>query len=190
MVYFGLWFLSGSGAIFSTAPYSCYLMKLDRFGLLQPPDKIALDLDTFRTTFVDNMQSSSKREAIYQAYTAYTEQFKLEVTGQFSHWIGGSFTTDKLNPSDIDVLTILPEDVYEQNEVVINNNFRRRMGIESYVDGYFLSVVPPAGKRYALYHSDYLYWLHQFTYTRKGKNNRRRRRGFIEITYNNYTYEQ
>ena len=99
----------------------------------------------------------------------------------FIHWIGGSFTTKKLNPKDIDLVTIMSRSDYQKNRRLIEARFRRKSSWHPSVDAYILQVPATDDSKSTLFRSDLLYWTHQFTYTRKGRTGKRHTRGFIEL---------
>ena len=100
-------------------------MEFDKYGLIQPDTKHELSSAEFKETFVNSFPNSRTRSDIFSAYIAFTEAFSKEVTNSFTQWIGGSFTTQKENPNDIDILTILRKSDYEKNKEMMESRFRK-----------------------------------------------------------------
>ena len=143
---------------------------------------------TFRSAFVDAFASES-RAALFNMYEAYTAEFALEITSTFAQLIGGSFTTLKLHPRDIDMVVVLPEDDYQRNEPVIETKFRRKSSVFPHIDAYFVQVAATSSSTNPLYKLDLLYWVHQFGHTRTNRRGKRFARGYVEINSNDFRYE-
>ena len=90
---------------------------------------------TFKSAFVDAFASES-RASLFDMYEAYITEFALEVTSTFAQLIGGSFTTLKLHPKDIDMVVVLPEDDYQRNKPMIEAKFRRKSNAFPPIDAY------------------------------------------------------
>lgn len=160
-------------------------MQFDHRGLLQPPEPINITQQEFKTQFVAEFATSSTREPLYESFLLFAEAFQTEVTNTFTLWIGGSFTTKTLNPRDIDIVTFiagLPEERLD----TIKTDFDSRY---SKLDLYYVDVRQPEDKKYAFYRSDYLYWYHLFSKTRSRRGRKPHPRGFVELTFNDSTYE-
>ncbi|MEM8524464.1 MAG: hypothetical protein AAGG68_07460 [Bacteroidota bacterium] len=136
-----------------------------------------------------NFPDSSSRQELYEAFADYTDRFIDQITDTFAQWIGGSFTTKKLNPNDIDLLTILPKKVFEENERLLQEEFKSKFSDNRLIDSYFLPVRETNDPKFALYKSDYVYWLFQFSTSRKDRFGKTHPRGFVEIVYNDFKYE-
>ena len=163
-------------------------MKFTHRGLLTPPALIPTTPDKFRRVFVDD-QLTPTRQAIYLDYQQYVQAFTEQVTASFVQWIGGSFTTDKAHPRDIDVLTILDRQVYQDHLPLIEETFTKRSMAYPLVDAYFLPWVGTNHAKRSLYEADRAYWKHHFGATRRSRKGVRHLRGYIELSFNNFTYE-
>ncbi len=91
-------------------------LKFDEHGHLAPAERIEVSLDDFQRIFVDDFPESETRQRLFGNYLDWVFDFKREVYGYFTHWIDGSFVTRKLNPNDLDFLTILDPQVYDLRE--------------------------------------------------------------------------
>lgn len=91
--------------------------KLDERGLIYPYDKIIkTNIITVFNKFVLDFDLSSSRKEIFKYYLKYIEDFSKDVTREWSQWLGGSYFTNKLNPSDIDLVNFI------KNDYVINTD--------------------------------------------------------------------
>lgn len=91
------------------------MLKFDENGHLTPYERIETSLDEFQQVFVDGFPNSSTRRRLFDNYLDWVFDFQREIYPYFTHWIDGSFVTQKLNPKDIDFKTFLP-DVYYLRE--------------------------------------------------------------------------
>jgi hypothetical protein len=164
-------------------------MHFDIRGLLQPDVRHRVSPEQFKQQFVESFPNSSTRSTVYGEYLRFTNEFNEVVTPNVSHWIGGSFTTEKLNPRDIDVVILLNELVYKKAEEVIVKRFKKQSGEYGLVDSYYLPVPVEGRNTNTLYQSDFVYWVHQFGFTRRDRKGRKQKRGYIEIVYNGFSYE-
>ena len=163
-------------------------MNFSHRGLIVPPKKVRISQSDFYDTFIGSFPSSTTREALYKSYEKYTSSFAKQVTGNFCQWIGGSFTTMKTNPRDVDIVTLLRNDVLINQYDKIKQMFRLSWKAEG-LDVYFLGVREPEAPDYAIYRSDFAYWTHQFSTSRQDRMGKRYARGYAEIQFNSFSYE-
>ena len=147
-----------------------------------------MSVATFKSNFVDATATES-RITLFNTYQAYTAEFTSEVTAEFAQLVGGSFTTLKLRPRDVDMVVVLPEDDYQRNVSVIEGKFRRKSSAFPHIDAYFVQIAATSSSTNPLYNSDPLYWVHQFGYTRTNRRGKRFARGYVEINPNDFRYE-
>ena len=117
--------------------------------------------EEFRAAFVEAFSSNSRID-LYQQFVGYAEAFSVEVVPEFTQWIGGSFTTTKRHPQDIDVLTILRRSDYEAHRKLIEHRFERQSALYPLIDAYLIPVSATSSSPNPLFRSDLLYWVHQF----------------------------
>lgn len=161
--------------------------SFDIRGNLQPSEKHTISRMEFEEVFVNSFNEPTTRTKLYEYFTMYNDEFQLEITDSYAQWIGGSFVTTKENPIDLDFVNIIDADVYFKNEKIINSKFRSRaLKLEKGLDAYFLTNYNKGDSKYAIFHSDSLYWYNLFTKTKKDRRSRQFRKGFIELIYNNY----
>lgn len=94
--------------------------KSDKLGNL-PPGCYKADPNKFKSHFVDNHSGSVTRQSVFDGYQKYCHRI-VETDSAINQWIDGSFTTDKIDPGDIDLFTIfdgtkLNDDLDMYNEV-------------------------------------------------------------------------
>jgi len=69
-------------------------------------------VEEVRKALVEAFQASERRPRIFAAYVAHTEQW-TPLLGEVvcEQWMNGSFVTSKLEPCDVDLLTLASESV-------------------------------------------------------------------------------
>ena len=157
------------------------IMKLDfnSQGFLVPNINIVTNLECFKATFVDELLISKTRVNLYENYLNYSNELKhLLQVDYLTQWINGSFVTKTINPKDIDLVTFIPEPIFSKKEKEIID-FKQRNWFDLKVDAYLIIERSNFG-----FESDKLYWLNQFSKTRKiSRKGIRNDKGFIEISY-------
>ena len=157
-------------------------LEFDSRGNLKPYNKIAIDIDDFERFFVQKINQSSTRNAIFKAYKNFINDFSLTITPHFTHWINGSFVTQKLNPNDIDFVIFIDYDLFLAKKDEINTFFAiNEQNKNTFLDIYFLIQFPENHKDAFKSASDYAYWFEWFTKTATNRNKQRFSKGFIEI---------
>jgi hypothetical protein len=156
-------------------------------GYLDPPERQELNLEEFKEHFVEAFPKSETREKLYNGYLRYTKDFREEITTDIIQWIGGSFSSTKLNPRDIDVVTIIPSETFEEKSELIERRFRKSAKSVYGVDAYIVSSYLEEHEKYPLYHGNLVYWDNQFTKTRKNRAGKRFKRGYVQIIHQRIT---
>lgn len=152
-------------------------------GYIDPPERQELSLEEFYLHFVEAFPDSNTREKLFSGYVSYIKDFKNEITADFIQWIGGSFSSKKLNPRDIDLVTILPFETFDKKSELIEKKFRKNAKSIYGVDAYIVSSYPEAHQKYPLSHGNLVYWDNQFTKTRKNRAGSRFKRGYVQIVH-------
>jgi len=78
------------------------LFSFDIRGNLLPTQRVHLSFETFKATFVDSFELESTRHQIFENYCRFLDDFSTSITPKFTHWINGSFVSNRVNPNDID----------------------------------------------------------------------------------------
>lgn len=153
-------------------------------GNLSPSGKSEFDFDEFKSVFVDSFDSE-KRLEIFENYNQYLLDFNEEITPNFVQWIDGSFVSNKMNPADIDFVTLIDFDIYEKNEELIESKFGK-YGVRNhyeYVDAYLVKFYPEDHERRKITDFDLVYWLTWFSETKKNRAKKKFPKGFVEIKF-------
>jgi len=152
-------------------------MTFDNFDNLAPPGAISTDLTNIEMSFVRAFPSSSTRETLWKNYLAFLSELQTVVGTGFFQWIDGSFTTTKLTPRDIDLVTFLNWQVYELHEDKISD-WRKTLKNKG-LDGYFVKIYPKNHRLHYLYEADRAFWNYQFSYNTRTRKNK----GFLQLNF-------
>ncbi len=155
-------------------------MTFDQYGNLTPYAIIETNLSTIEEVFVKEFPESATRSAIFAEYLAYLNQLKSIIgeTG-FYQWIDGSFTTLKLAPNDIDLVTFVDFRVYQSHEKQFEELRKIRFQRENKIDGYFVKTYPEEHQQRHLFEFDRLQWYFDFGQSFVNK----RDKGIIQINF-------
>jgi hypothetical protein len=111
------------------------VLNFDENGYLTPYDVIVTDIETLRSTFVFN----SHREKIFDSYLLFLDNLRELDIGNFFQWVDGSFTTRKIFPKDIDIITFIDIDTFKVKKsrlYYLSGQFAR-------IDSYFVEMYKP-----------------------------------------------
>jgi hypothetical protein len=112
--------------------------KIDRTGIIKS------DHVEFEHIFVKNFKNSKTRSKIFREYLGHCEhlnQFKVAIL----QWVGGSFTTNKEHPNDIDFVTHFNGhklDSLDEESQKTFDNFRKNCKVSSnnLCDSFFIPI--------------------------------------------------
>lgn len=111
------------------------MLTFDSNGYLKPYKPIETDLTVFEQTFATN----AVRKLIFEQYKLYlVDVQKILPDGGFFQWIDGSYITKKPMPFDIDLVTFVPFNIY-------NENVKKLQALKwkyDKIDGYFVRMFP------------------------------------------------
>lgn len=155
------------------------MIQFDSNGNLYPPQIIEIDFETFKSTFVDAIEGSKTRNAIFEQYLDYTNALKELLNEPFFQWIDGSFVTQKKNPNDIDLVTFVDYKIYTAKEEQFDELRQKRNSKNSVLDGYFVKTYPQDHLRYNWFEIDKLQWLYTFNRTK----NTKLQKGFLQLNF-------
>jgi len=159
-------------------------LSFDTRGHLKPYEKLELNYDAFKTYFVEAFETGSTRHKLFKHYEKLTNDFREKITGNFTQWINGSFVSNKTNPHDIDLVTLLEYEIAEKYDDLIKSSFIGSNLYKQYrIDAYLVVMYPENHRKHKWTKSDLFYWYEWFT---KSKMNRQRKRfpkRFIEIKF-------
>ena len=159
-------------------------LTFDIRGNLHPYQKTKLSLNQFETFFVKSFREDSSRIELFANYLRFLDDFKKDITTDFIQWIDGSFISNKLNPNDIDFVTLIEHSVYQKKRTLIDYKFRLLKGKEFYgVDAYTVELFPKNDKNILICKSDLIYWDNWFSQTKKNWTKKQFPKGYIEIEF-------
>ncbi len=158
--------------------------SFDIHGYLKPYGKIATDLESFEAGFVEPFEADSTRHQLFQGYVRYNEDLKQLLGNiRYTQWVDGSFISTKVNPRDIDLVSLIDHQLIDQYETDLER-FTKQTSKETYgVDGYIVRIYPEEHPYYVRTQSDLIYWEHWFSHSKKNRRKQRFPKGFIEIEF-------
>ena len=98
-------------------------VNFDKKGNLTPYKKVELNYQDFKKLFVDSFEKDSTRKGLFNIYENYTLEFRNKISLTFTQWINGSFLTNKKNPRNIDLVSLVDYRIVERKESLIRNQF-------------------------------------------------------------------
>lgn len=152
-------------------------------GFLMPSDNIVASVAELKQYFVDAIPSDT-RFANFEKYIRYSTELKNAVkVNSLQQWINGSFVSNIKNPKDIDLVTFIDFDLRTKYKNELQNFEARNANAVYGVDAYLLTVFPKGHKYYFLFESDRMYWLNQFSRSRRDTKGKKHNKGFLEIKF-------
>ncbi len=146
-----------------------------------PPGLNATSVEEFKICYVLNFSGSSTRNKIFDGYMKYCgEMIRFEVATK--QWLNGSFTSNKDNPNDIDLVTHIDATKIDQFNDEQQNNLlkladKKRIRSEYMCDVYYIQIYSPEiPELYEFTVSWIEYWLKWFGHDRNNNP-----KGIIEI---------
>lgn len=157
-------------------------LEFDKNGFLIPYTKIACNLETLEHIFVENFPKSETRRILFNNYLRYIHDFKGRITRNFTQWVNGSFISQKQNPKDIDFVTFLDYETYE-NKIDYLDRFWSFSLEDKGLDAYFVKIYPEEHKDFEEMEKQKMDWLELYGTTRKNQDNTILHKGFIELKF-------
>ena len=159
-------------------------LNFDIRGNLTPYETVDVEHDVFVNTFVTSFDSNSSRHSLYKKYTDYSNELSAFLSRPYYQWIDGSFISIKTNPRDIDLVTVIHYQDYEEHANAIASRFVGSQARALYqVDAYIVADYPKGHRKFAFAHSDKLYWMSLFGKTRVNRAKRQYDKGFIQLSF-------
>ena len=155
-------------------------LQFDEYGFLTPYNLIPADMNTLKRVFVDGFPISTTRQRLFARFEDFTANLRELLPDRYTQWVDGSFVSQKQNPNDIDVLTFVEYNLYNQQRKQFDalNSWHKLQAQE--VQAFFVTVYPENHRQRHLYESDRVQWLFDWGRTRSLP---RRRKGIIELTF-------
>lgn len=153
----------------------------DEKGNIFPYQFIDLELTIFQEKFVISFEDSSTRKNIYENYLIYITDFHKEIVDTWLQWIDGSFTTNKKDPRDIDLVNLIGAYAFSLKSAELIKFLTKYGSKDKYnVDGYCVPVYPSDDERYELTYKYMKYWEKWFGHDRSNNP-----KGVIQLYFNN-----
>jgi len=136
-----------------------------------PSGLITANVEEFEKRFINDFDDSITREAIFNGYIKYCKNLVPLDIG-IIQWLNGSFTTNKINPNDIDFVTQLDGIKVDKQAVEIEDKLnelfnKEKAKSECMCDVYFYFKYPEEfSDLYEHYKKWKRYWLKQFGHDR------------------------
>lgn len=157
-----------------------------------PPGRYKTSFSEVQDIFVPN--DNDRRIGIWHDFLLATEFLQKALGGMHSVWIGGSFTTSKSDPSDIDVTYVVKYETYlqaKENEygkaaLSILGSRGPQPEVFEHVDAYLITMPPTDGlNEPAWYMQDRGYWDQFWSKTRYDdrSNCPYPQRGYLEVIF-------
>lgn len=147
-------------------------------------------MEDFRIHFVDNVPESKTRSEVFAGYTDYcSDVIALDIV--LKQWLDGSFTTRKIDPNDLDVISHVDAlkiginkytiDQFKRLFIDKKQSNRRHLNTRYKCDPFAVVVYPPDHKFYKMTANTIDYWLDCFGHDSRVSG--RPPKGLIEINY-------
>ncbi len=158
------------------------MITFDEKGYVHPYEVIEMTLEEFEQTFVESMEDSGHRKQLFTNYLRLMQDFRAALGIPFFQWVNGSFTTKKLYPGDIDVVSFIEYDQFARKLAVLDRFYS--IGKSSYdTDLHFAATCKWNHRYHERAVSDEAYWKDIFGYSKPDDNGLRYPKGIIKIKF-------
>ena len=157
-------------------------MTFDKNGYLTPYEIIEISLDEFEEFFVLNLEDQTHRQKLFDSYQLFLDEIYDLIGNNFFQLINGSFTTQKLKPKDIDVVTFIDYKILNRFEDEIDH-LSERSKKEFNLDAFFAPHCEPGHPYFIHAQLIFDYWKNFFSYSRKDKNGVHNPKGLFKIKF-------
>lgn len=146
-------------------------IKFSEYGTPQPPGVRSVTFEEWKD-FFQSIENQNRRKTLITGFERFIAELKNRVTpDQWKQWIGGSFTTTKVEPKDIDVVNFIDYgSIAEMNSDPGPYFTSKDPNIDSRViyniDSYQVPVYPLNDPRHKITNDMTKYWVKQFGYDR------------------------
>lgn len=159
-------------------------INFDVYGHLKPYELIEMEWKDFEETFVKAFEENEIRQKLYQTFQQYLTDLVDLIGETFYIWVGGSFVTTKEKPKDIDIVTFIPSDIFEEYKKELKSF--SKYGIEDAygkgLDGYLVLVYPPNHAQYFVTECDEKEWYHLFSKSHTNRKGKKLPKGFVKLS--------
>jgi len=160
------------------------MLRFDENGHLLPYEVIDITLSEFQRVFVDAFPKSDTRRWLFNNYLDWVFDFQRDVFPYFTHWVNGSFVTQKLDPRDIDFVTFLDGRVYDIKEKRGElDRFWSFSNEDKGLDAYILPEFLPDNPKFENFEHYKNDWLIRYSWARKGDALMNKQKGFVQLIF-------
>jgi len=144
-------------------------VTFDDKGNPAPYEVIKLTHTEFEQIFVDSFKDSSTRTKIFAGHQQYNKNLSNLIKSNYFQIADGSFTTNKKNPNDIDVVSFMSYLAIDNHEESLKEFQTKHDSKTKYsVDGYLVAVYPKDHFLFNMITKKYLdYWYKWFGHDRQ-----------------------
>lgn len=154
----------------------------DSNGNLIPHKVIPFTIDECKDSFVDDFSISTTRDLNWRKYLLYLNDLQNYLLDPFKQWIDGSFSTNKVNPNDIDLVNFIVYSNFNPDLKMFDMNQSGHYPKHAYnIDGYNLLIFPDGHPYYANMQDRMNYWRNWF-----GTDRQNNPKGIIEVAHAPY----
>jgi hypothetical protein len=147
------------------------MIDFDNKGNIIPYDIIDCSLETLQEIFTFN----NHREEIFEEYLSFCDAIKSLGIHEFYQFVDGSFVTKKMFPKDIDVVSFVDANFFNENAVRLLN----LRDIFNRIDCFFVPVYSPNERNYFITQFGLFEWEQLFNANRENKP-----KGILKIIFN------
>jgi hypothetical protein len=161
------------------------MFQFDELGHLKPYTKLEAAVEDVFQGLVQGFSVSETRQQLFENYLNYNEALLKTVKSDYVQYFNGSFTTKKVNPNDIDLVSFVDYQALLENEKYVEENLLNKAALNVYgIDAYLVVVYPETHPYRIRTLSDAAYWNHWFGFSKFDRRKKRSPKGFIEIFFN------
>ena len=138
-------------------------VTFDALGNPFPYEIVQMDLPECEKFYVDDFDTSTTRDLNWKKYRVYLNDLQDYLMDPLTQWFAGSFTTNKLDPSDIDLVNFINISNYNPALNMFNMDEINQYPKKKYnIDGYNVFIVPDSHRLYAKMMQQKKYWMDFF----------------------------
>lgn len=142
-------------------------MNFDENGNPTPYGLFPMSKMDFEQDFSSYPDASHRKNLIRQ-YNLYLVRVSSLNSSIWKQLIGGSFTTQKVHPHDIDLVNIVSEIAFQNVSDDMETHGKTTNSKNVFgIDAYFMPLLSPADPRFMLVKKQYDYWVNWFGHDRK-----------------------
>lgn len=157
------------------------MLVFNELGFLTPNCAIDVSVKEFHEIFVRQFPFSITRADLFHEWSKYIKLLRQEIGQPFTQWINGSFISQKQNPKDIDILNLIPAQLYTKHESVLDNFWADNWEREG-IDAYFVKVYPESHPYFLTStHIDLNQWEKRYSLTKPDQNFVQHPKGFLSV---------